>query len=89
MEAEMNNISYALCETVADLMAFFVEQPNLPNDSRETIRLTIEWAEEFEAHNAGEAWANREYLEDIQAFFEEKYRAWLEAAPSRSVRIVQ
>lgn len=85
----MNNISYALCETVADLTAFFVEQPNLPNDSRETIRLTIEWAEEFEARNAGEAWANREYLEDIQAFFEEKYRVWLEAAPTRSVRIVQ
>ena len=84
----MTNITYALCETVADLMSFFVEQSNLPNDSRETIRLTIEWAEEFETRHAGEQWMDREYLEVIQLFFEEKYRGWLEAATPRSVRFV-
>ena len=85
----MTNISYALCETVADLMAFFVEEPTLPDDSRETVRLTIEWAEEFESRNAGEEWTDREYLEEIQHFFEEKYRGWLEAASPRFVRTVQ
>lgn len=85
----MININYGLCETVADLMAFFVEQPNLPSDSRETIRLTIEWAEEFETRHAGEEWIDREYLEEVGTFFEEKYRGWLEAAPPRSVRLVQ
>lgn len=84
----MTNISYALCETVADLMSLFVEEPNLPNDSRETIRLTIEWAEEFEVRHANEAWIDREYLEEIETFFQEKYRGWLEAAPPRSVRVV-
>lgn len=84
----MTNITYALCETVADLMSFFVEQSNLPNDSRETIRLTIEWAEEFEARHAGEQWMDREYLEEVQLFFEEKYHGWLEAATPRSVRFV-
>jgi hypothetical protein len=85
----MNNISYALCETVADLMAFFVEEQTLPDDSRETVRLTIEWAEEFETRHAGEQWIDREYLEEIQHFFEEKYRGWQEAASPRFVRIVQ
>lgn len=85
----MNNISYALCETVADLTAFFVEQPQLPSDSRETIRLTIEWAEEFEARAGGTDWSDREYLEEVRAFFEEKYRGWLESAMPRSVRVVQ
>lgn len=85
----MNNICYGLCETVADLMSFFVEQPHLPDDSRETIRLTIEWAEEFETRYAGEAWIDREYMEEVGTFFEEKYRGWLEAASPRSVRLVQ
>lgn len=85
----MTNISYALCETVADLMAFFVEQPCIPNDSRETVRLTIEWAEEFESRNAGEEWKDKEYLEEIGRFFEDKYHGWLEAAVPCSVRAIQ
>ena len=82
----MANICYELCETVADLTSLLMIKPNLPNDSRESVRLVIEWAEEFEAKNAGEQWIDREYLEVIEQFFEEKYRAWLEATPARSVR---
>lgn len=82
----MTDISYALCEAVADLMALFVEQPNLPNDSRETIRLTIEWAEQFEVRYAGEQWIDREYLQEVETFFQEKYRGWLESATPRSIK---
>lgn len=82
----MANIRYELCETVADITTLFMPKPNLPNDSRETVRLVIEWAEEFEAKYAGEQWIDREYLEVIEQFFEEKYCAWLDSAPARSVR---
>ena len=82
----MINIQYGLCETVSDLTSLLMTKPNLPNDSRESVRLVIEWAEAFETRNAGETWADREYLEEIEVFFEEKYRAWLESAPARSVR---
>lgn len=85
----MANIAYELCETVADLTTLFMSRPNLPNDSRETVRLVIEWAEEFEARNAGERWIDREYLEVIEQFFEDKYRAWLDSAPARSLRTTE
>jgi hypothetical protein len=77
-----------LCETVSDLTALFVAQPELPADSRELCLLVIDWAEEFERQHTGETWADREYLEVIETFFTAHYRAWLEAAPPRSVRIV-
>ena len=82
----MTTISYGLCETVSDLASLFMSKPSFPNDSRESVRLVIEWAEEFENRNAGEAWADREYLEEIEMFFDQKYRAWLESAPARSLR---
>jgi hypothetical protein len=85
----MANIAYELCETVSDLTSLFMAQPNLPIDSRETVRLVIEWSEEFEARNAGEHWIDREYLEVIEEFFEEKYRAWLDSAPARSLRTTE
>ena len=77
-----------LCETVSDLTSLFVVQPELPADSRELCRLVIDWAEEFERCHAGETWADCEYLEVIETFFSAHYRAWLEAAPPRSVRFV-
>jgi len=77
-----------LCETVSDLTALFVAQPELPADSRELCRLVIDWAEEFERQHTGETWADLEYLETIECFFSAHYRAWLEAAPPRSVRFV-
>ncbi len=83
----MANIAYELCETVADLTSLFMVQPNLPNDSRETVRLVIEWSEEFEARNAGEHWIDREYLEVIEEFFERKYREWIETVPARCLKI--
>jgi hypothetical protein len=85
----MANIAYELCEAVADLTTLFMSRSNLPNDSRETVRLVIEWAEEFETRNAGEPWIDREYLEVIEQFFEEKYRAWLDSAPARSLRTTE
>jgi len=80
--------THALCETVSDLTALFVAQPELPADSRELCSLVIDWAEEFEREHAGETWADCEYLEVIETFFSAHYRAWLEAAAPRSVRIV-
>jgi hypothetical protein len=77
-----------LCETVSDLTSLFVAQPEQPANSRELCSLVIDWAEEFERCHAGEIWADQEYLEVIEAFFSAHYRAWLEAAPPRSVRIV-
>jgi hypothetical protein len=76
----------SLCEAVSDLTSLFAGQPQVPANSRDLCYLVINWAEEFERLHVGETWADREYLEVIEAFFNDHYRAWLTAAPARSVR---
>jgi len=76
----------SLCVTVSDLTALFVRQKQLPANSRDLPYLVKNWAEEFERQNAGETWADREYLEVIETFFHDHYRDWLTPGPSRSVR---
>jgi hypothetical protein len=76
----------SICETTSDLTSLFAGQAQVPANSRDLCYLVINWAEEFERLHVGETWADREYLEVIEAFFNDHYRAWLTAAPSRSVR---
>ena len=74
---------YSLCEAVADLSASFITAPVLPNDSREMNRLCIMWAQEFEEKNQDVSWGvdeGADYIEAIDAFFDEKYKAWRETA---------
>ena len=85
----MTTANYGLCEAVSDLTSLFMEQTQLPANSRDACALVIDWAEEFDRKHANTDWAEIEYLDTIEAFFTAKYRAWLEAAPARSVRIVQ
>lgn len=66
---------YDFAEAVADLSAMFTNPdfaPEVPEDSRETVRLVIEWAEIFQARNADREW-DGEYLEEIEAFFRSQY----------------
>ena len=77
---------YVLCEAVSDLTSLFMIQPQLPANSRDTCNLVIDWSVEFDRKHANTDWADFEYLDVIDAFFAQKYRAWLESAPARSVR---
>lgn len=72
----MGKETYALCEAVADLALAFSEKEKRPDDSREMIRLAIEWAEIFEARTRDREWEG-DYLEAIDAFFADQYAAWL------------
>lgn len=81
----MINIPYSLCETVSDLTALFVTQPQLPANSRDVCLLAIAWAEEFSSRHESTDWGEVDYLEAIDAFFEEKYRAWIESVPAREL----
>lgn len=83
----MINIPYDLCETVSDLTALFVTQPSLPANSRDVCLLVIEWAEEFMRRHGGVDWGEADYLETIDAFFADKYRAWIESVPARDLRL--
>lgn len=70
--------TYSLCEAVADLAMMFATPryaPHLPDDSRETIRLVIEWAHDFEALNKDREW-DGEYMEEIEAYFHQRYDQW-------------
>lgn len=82
----MPTINFGLCEAVSDLTALFVSQPQLPANSRDVCMLVVDWAEEFEKQHADTDWAEVEYLETIDRFFEDKYRAWLETTPARDRR---
>lgn len=82
----MLNIPFALCEAVSDLTAFFMTMPQLPADSREVVRLCVDWAAEFETQNEASDWIDGDYLEVIGAYFEQKYRAWIESIPARDLR---
>jgi hypothetical protein len=82
----MLHIPFALCEAVSDLTALFVIQPHLPANSREVVQLCVGWAAEFEKRHGDTDWAEVEYLETIDAFFTEKYRAWIESVPARLLR---
>jgi len=64
---------YNLCETVADLAMNFQTKEWKPEDSRRVIALIIEWAQEFTLKNEGRVW-DGEYMEEIDAFFEVKYK---------------
>ena len=86
-DSSLSEANRNLCETVCDLSTMFIKQPHLPDDSRELVRLSILWAEEFERQNAGETWADREYLEVIETFFHDHYRDWLNPSPPRSVKV--
>jgi hypothetical protein len=72
----MDKPTYAICEVVADLMwnlAIDLDRKKVGyiEDSREVIRLCIEWAEEFETRHAGREW-DGEYMEEIETFYQEK-----------------
>ncbi len=82
----MLHIPYDLCEAVSDLTALFMFQPQIPANSRDVVRLSVDWAGEFEARHRSVDWAEIEYLEAIDRFFDQKYREWLESAPARSLR---
>ena len=82
----MTNATYGLCEAVSDLTTLFMAQPQLPANSRDTCALVVDWAEEFDRKHAETDWAEVEYLDTIDRFFADKYRAWLESAPARSLR---
>lgn len=69
--------NYSLCEAVADLAHNFAFAPLWPGNSREFVRLCIEWAEIFEARNVDREW-DGEYIEEIDAFFIEQYKQWVE-----------
>ena len=77
---------YVLCEAVSDLTSLFMIQPQLPANSRDTCNLVIDWSVEFDRKHANTDWGDLDYLDVIDAFFVQKSRAWLEAAPARSVR---
>ena len=82
----MLNIPFALCEAVSDLTALFMTKPQLPADSREVVRLCVDWAAEFETRHEADDWIEGDYLETIGDFFERKYRAWIESIPARELR---
>jgi hypothetical protein len=72
---------YSLCEAVADITDMWSNPRSAPLvscDSRETVSLSIEWAEEFESENKGVEWGvdGREYMDEIGFFFRKKYDAW-------------
>lgn len=76
----MNKDLYRFSEAVFDLAfnwghAAALQTKTVAEDSQEMARLVIEWAEEFETKNEGREW-NGEYTEEIDQFFEEKYREW-------------
>jgi len=85
-DCTLDGATQSLCAAVSDLTSLFAGQPQVPANSRDLCHLAISWAEEFERQNAGETWEDREYLEVIETFFHDHYRAWLETAPARSVR---
>lgn len=79
---------YSLCEAVADLSAMLAVSPLLPQDSRESCSLCIEWAQAFELAHAGHVWGEtdaRDYIEELEKFFVAKYAAWI-AGPSDTRR---
>jgi len=82
----MTAANYGLCEAVSDLTSLFMTQPRIPANSRDVCALVIDWAEEFGRRHDGGDWAEIEYLEAIDRFFDQKYREWLISAPRRSVR---
>lgn len=82
----MLNIPYELCETVSDLTALFMTQPQLPANSRDVCALVVDWAGEFTERHAATDWAEVEYLDTVDAFFAEKYRAWIDSVPARDLR---
>lgn len=85
----MPNIPYALCEAVSDLTALFIQQPALPANSRDVVQLCVDWAAEFETRHGSTDWTEVEYLETIDAFFADKYRAWIETVPARALRLIE
>jgi len=85
----MIHIPYALCEAVSDLTALFMTQSRLPANSRDVVQLCVDWAAEFEARHGDTDWVEVEYLDTIDAFFAEKYRAWIETVPARSLRLIE
>lgn len=78
MTATETRRAYEINEAVSDLTAMFHNPtfaPFVPNNSRELVRLVIEWATLFESRNRDREW-NGEYLEEIERFFIEQYKAW-------------
>ena len=72
----MDRPTYSLCEVVADLSWFLhrdleAERVGHIEDSREVVRLVLEWAEEVETIHADREW-DGEYFEAIDDFYAEK-----------------
>lgn len=74
------NVNYRMHETIADLAwmlgSYLVANSGeqLPEDSREKVRMVVAWAAEFEAKNALRDWdaQDADYLAEIENFFQEK-----------------
>ena len=75
-----------LCEAVSDITSLFMEQPQLPANSRETCNLVMDWSVEFDRQHATTDWGDDDYLEIIEAFFAQKYREWLDSTSAHSRR---
>jgi len=67
---------FCLCEAVYDLAIQWEFAPVAPEDSRERVRLAIEWARDFERYGQG-ARADGDYMDAIDHFFCDRYLAWL------------
>ena len=67
-------------ETLADLSieygAHLAKNPDkyLSEDSREAVQTLIGWAEEFEQKYANERWHDKDYLTEVDKFFEQKLK---------------
>ena len=74
------NVNYRMNETIADLAWMLGSYlaansgEQLPEDSREKVRMVVAWAAEFEAKNALRDWdaQDADYLAEIENFFQEK-----------------
>ena len=64
---------------MADLAQNFARAETLPGDSRETVRLCVEWAEAFEEKHKARVW-DGEYLDEIDTWFQSHYADWLNHA---------
>ena len=65
-------------ETLADLSIAYgshlTKNPGkrLSEDSREAVQMLIKWAEEFELKYTDECWHDKDYLTEVDKFFEQK-----------------
>jgi len=62
-------------ETLADLSiayGYHITKNPDTEDSREAVQMLIKWAEEFELKHADECWHDKDYITEVDKFFEQK-----------------